>query len=117
MDKNIHPAGWNNERVRKVIDDIEVRTEEETIAEDEAALDLDTLGFSFSLRFFDPSTFRPFDKLRDHKLKAPQAQGPPREGKRRTEILPSVGSFRVDKGTRCLYWKLTMVSEDWSDGE
>ena len=58
MDKNIYPAGWNNERVRKVIDDIEARTEEETIAEDEAAFGQDTLGFSFPLRFFDPSTFR-----------------------------------------------------------
>ena len=36
MDKNIYPAGWNNKRVRKVIDDMEARTEEEIIAEDEA---------------------------------------------------------------------------------
>ena len=89
MDKNIYPTGWNDKRVRKVIDDIEARTEEETMAEDEAAFGQDTRGFSFPLR--------PFDRL-----KAPQAQGPPGEGKRRTEALPSVGLFRVDKGARCL---------------
>ena len=45
MDKNIYPPGWNNKRVRKVIDDMEARTEEEIIAEDEAAFEHDTLGF------------------------------------------------------------------------
>ena len=85
MDKNIYPAGWNNTRVRKVIDDIEARTEEETLAEDEAALDLDTLGFSFPLRPFNPSTLR--------QAQGPQAQGPSGEGKRRTETFPSVGLF------------------------
>ena len=56
MDWNTYPAGWNDKRVRKVIDDIEARTEEETIAEDEAAFGQDTRGFSFPLRPFDPST-------------------------------------------------------------
>ena len=58
MDKNIYPAGWNNKRVRKVIDDIETRTEEEIIAEDEAAFGQDTRSFMFPFRPFDPSTFR-----------------------------------------------------------
>ena len=49
MDKNIYPAGWNNKRVRKVIDDMEARTEEEIIAEDEAAFEQDTPGFLFPL--------------------------------------------------------------------
>lgn len=39
MDRNTYPTGWNNTRVRKVIDDLEARTEEETIAEDEAAFE------------------------------------------------------------------------------
>ena len=30
--------------------------------------------------FRHPSTFRPFDKLRDHELEAPQAQGPSSTG-------------------------------------
>ncbi len=46
MDRNTYPTGWNDTRVRKVIDDIEARTEEETIAEDEAAFGQDTRGFS-----------------------------------------------------------------------
>lgn len=49
MDKNIDPARWNNRRVRKVIDDIEARTEEEIIVEDEAAFGQDTQGFLFPL--------------------------------------------------------------------
>ena len=53
MDKNIYPTGWNDKRVRKVIDDIEARTEEETIAEDEAAFGQNTRGFRSLL---DPST-------------------------------------------------------------
>ena len=38
MDKNKYPEGWNQKRVQEVIDQIESRTEEETIAEDDTAL-------------------------------------------------------------------------------
>ncbi len=41
MDKNKYPAGWNKKRVQEVIDHLETRTEEETIAEDEAAFEQD----------------------------------------------------------------------------
>ena len=41
MDRNQYPAEWNEKRVRKIIDRLETRTEEETIAEDEAAFDQD----------------------------------------------------------------------------
>ena len=37
MDKNKYPKGWNQQRVQEVIDHVETRTEEEAIAEDEAA--------------------------------------------------------------------------------
>ena len=47
MDKNIYPVRWNNRRVRKVIDDMEARTEEEIIVEDEATVGQDTQGFLF----------------------------------------------------------------------
>ena len=49
MDRNTYPTGWNDKRVRKVIDDMEARTEEEIIAEDEAAFEQDTQGFLFPL--------------------------------------------------------------------
>ena len=39
MDKNKYPDGWNQKRVQEVIDHIESRTEEETIAEDETAFE------------------------------------------------------------------------------
>ena len=41
MDRNKYPAGWNKQRVQEVLDHIETRTEEETIAEDEAAFEQD----------------------------------------------------------------------------
>ena len=41
MDRNQYPAGWNKQRVQEVIDRLETRTEEETIAEDEAAFEQD----------------------------------------------------------------------------
>ena len=41
MDRNKYPAGWNKKRVQEVLDHIETRTEEETIAEDEAAFEQD----------------------------------------------------------------------------
>ena len=41
MDRNKYPAGWNKQRVQEVIDHLETRTEEETIAEDEAAFEQD----------------------------------------------------------------------------
>ena len=39
MDKNKYPNGWNQKRVQEVIDHVESRTEEETIAEDETAVE------------------------------------------------------------------------------
>ena len=41
MDRNKYPAGWNKKRVEAVIDRLETQTEEETIAEDEAAFEQD----------------------------------------------------------------------------
>ena len=41
MDRHKYPAGWNKQRVQEVLDHIETRTEEETIAEDEAAFEQD----------------------------------------------------------------------------
>ena len=41
MDRNQYPTGWNKQRVQEVIDHLETRTEEETIAEDEAAFEQD----------------------------------------------------------------------------
>ena len=41
MDRNKYPAGWNKKRVQEVIDHLESRTEEEIIAEDEAAFEQD----------------------------------------------------------------------------
>ena len=41
-EKQRFPQGWSEERVRKVLEDYESQTEEEAVAEDEAALeDLD----------------------------------------------------------------------------
>ena len=41
MDRNTYPPGWNKQRVQEVLDHLETRTEEETIAEDEAAFEQD----------------------------------------------------------------------------
>jgi hypothetical protein len=38
MKQHHYPAGWNEERVRKVLQHYETQTEEEAVAEDEAAL-------------------------------------------------------------------------------
>ena len=40
MKRNRFPAGWNEARVRKVLEHYEVQTEDETAAEDEAAFRL-----------------------------------------------------------------------------
>lgn len=39
MNRQKFPPGWDEERVRKVLEQYEVQTEEEAIAEDEAAFD------------------------------------------------------------------------------
>jgi hypothetical protein len=39
MKKNRFPPGWDEERVQKVISYYEVQTEEEAVAEDEAAFE------------------------------------------------------------------------------
>ena len=44
MDRNTYPTGWNKQRVQEVIAHLETRTEEETIAEDEAAFEQDYTG-------------------------------------------------------------------------
>ena len=41
MDRNKYPTGWNKKRVQEVVDHVETRMEEETIAEDEAAFEQD----------------------------------------------------------------------------
>ena len=41
IDRNTYPTGWNKNRVQEVIDHLETRTEEETIAEDEATFEQD----------------------------------------------------------------------------
>ncbi len=41
MDQNKYPNGWNQKRVQEVIEHVESRTEEETIAEDETAFEQD----------------------------------------------------------------------------
>ena len=41
MDKNKYPNEWNQKRVQEVIEHVESRTEEETIAEDETAFEQD----------------------------------------------------------------------------
>jgi hypothetical protein len=38
MDETIYPAGWDEERVKRLIQHYEALTEEEQVAEDEAAL-------------------------------------------------------------------------------
>jgi len=40
MKKNIFPPGWDEERVAKVLNHYEAQTEEEAVAEDEAAFEL-----------------------------------------------------------------------------
>ena len=39
MKKNRFPEGWDEERVRRVLEHYEAQTDEETVAEDEAAYD------------------------------------------------------------------------------
>jgi hypothetical protein len=39
MNRQRFPPGWDEERVRKVLEHYEVQTEEEAVAEDEAAFD------------------------------------------------------------------------------
>lgn len=40
MKRNRFPAGWNSARVRRVLEHYERQTEDEAVAEDEAAFDL-----------------------------------------------------------------------------
>ena len=47
MDRNTYPTGWDKKRVQEVIDHLETRTEEETIAEDEAAFERITRQYGF----------------------------------------------------------------------
>lgn len=44
-DKNNYPPGWNLERVRRLIQRYETQTDEEAIAEDEAAFEDPTQAF------------------------------------------------------------------------
>jgi hypothetical protein len=39
MNRQKFPPGWDEQRVRKVLEHYEVQTEEEAVAEDEAAFD------------------------------------------------------------------------------
>ncbi len=39
MNRQKFPSGWDEERIRKVLEHYEVQTEDEAIAEDEAAFD------------------------------------------------------------------------------
>lgn len=39
MNRQKFPTGWDEERVRKVLEHYETQTEEESVAEDEAAFD------------------------------------------------------------------------------
>lgn len=39
MKRNAFPAGWDKERVAKVLEHYETQTEEEAVAEDEAAFE------------------------------------------------------------------------------
>ena len=43
MKKNRFPNGWDEERVRRVLEHYEAQTDEEAVAEDEAAYDETTL--------------------------------------------------------------------------
>lgn len=43
MKKNRFPKGWDEERVRRVLEHYEAQTDEEAVAEDEAAYDETTL--------------------------------------------------------------------------
>lgn len=40
MKQNRYPSGWNEARVRRVLEQYETQTEEEAVAEDEAAFQL-----------------------------------------------------------------------------
>jgi hypothetical protein len=40
MKRNVFPPGWDEERVSKVLEHYETQTEEEAVAEDEAAFEL-----------------------------------------------------------------------------
>jgi len=40
MKRNVFPPGWDNERVAKVLEHYDSQTEEEALAEDEAAFEL-----------------------------------------------------------------------------
>lgn len=42
MSKNQYPPGWDEERVRRVLDHYEAQTDEEAVAEDEAAFEATT---------------------------------------------------------------------------
>lgn len=40
MKKNVFPPGWDKKRVAKVLEHYEIQTEEEALAEDEAAFEM-----------------------------------------------------------------------------
>jgi hypothetical protein len=44
MSRNTFPPGWDEDRVRRVLDHYERQTEEEALAEDEAAYEQDGLS-------------------------------------------------------------------------
>ena len=42
MSNNQYPPGWDEDRIRRVLDHYEVQTDEEAVAEDEAAFEATT---------------------------------------------------------------------------
>lgn len=67
MKRNRFPAGWNEARVRRVLKHYEEQTEEEAVAEDEAALQLRGQTVMVVPKRLVPEITRLIEKRRSHR--------------------------------------------------
>jgi hypothetical protein len=70
MKSNKYPTGWNEPKVRKVLKHYESQTEDEAIAEDEAAFELEDQAVMVVPRKLVPKITRLIEQQRPHSRRA-----------------------------------------------
>ena len=70
MKRNKYPTGWNERKIRKVLEHYEPQTEDEAIAEDEAAFELEGQAVMVVPRKLVPKITRLIEQQRPRSRRA-----------------------------------------------
>jgi hypothetical protein len=74
MKSNKYPTGWNERKIRKVLEHYESQTEDEAIAEDEAAFELKDQAVMVVPKKLVPKITRLIEQQRPRSSRASKAQ-------------------------------------------